>query len=41
MVGDSRFDRGAAQAAGVHFVGLGLDGDARIEHLRELLPLTA
>lgn len=40
MVGDSRFDRGAAQAAGVHFVGLGLDGDDRIELLRELLPLT-
>ena len=40
MVGDSRFDRGAAQAAGVRFVGLGLDGDARIERLGELLPLT-
>lgn len=39
MVGDSRFDRGAAQAAGVHFVGLGLPGDARIEHLEELAPL--
>lgn len=41
MVGDSRFDRGAAQAAGVRFVGLGLDGDARIERLGELLPLIA
>jgi phosphoglycolate phosphatase/AHBA synthesis associated protein len=41
MVGDSRFDRGAAQAAGVRFVGLGLDGDARIERLGDLLPLTA
>lgn len=40
MVGDSRFDRGAAQAAGVRFVGLGLDGDARIERLGELLPFT-
>ncbi|MCY1082386.1 HAD family hydrolase [Archangium lansingense] len=40
MVGDSRFDRGAAQAAGVRFVGLGLDGDVRIERLGELLPLT-
>lgn len=36
MVGDSRFDRGAAQAAGVRFVGLGLDGDARLERLGEL-----
>lgn len=41
MVGDSRFDRGAAGAAGVRFVGLGLDGDVRIERLSELLPLTA
>jgi HAD superfamily hydrolase (TIGR01509 family) len=41
MVGDSRFDRGAAQAAGVRFVGLGLDGDARIERLGELPRLTA
>jgi HAD superfamily hydrolase (TIGR01509 family) len=39
MVGDSRYDRGAAGAAGVRFVGLGLDGDARIERLGELLPL--
>jgi phosphoglycolate phosphatase/AHBA synthesis associated protein len=39
MVGDSRFDRGAAAAAGVRFVGLGLDGDARIESLGELLAL--
>jgi len=37
MVGDSRFDRGAAGAAGVRFIGLGLDGDARIERLGELL----
>jgi phosphoglycolate phosphatase/AHBA synthesis associated protein len=41
MVGDSRFDRGAAGAAGVRFVGLGLDGDAGIERLGDLLPLTA
>ncbi|WP_395811073.1 HAD family hydrolase [Archangium minus] len=40
MVGDSRFDRGAAGAAGVRFVGLGLDGDARIERLGELLHFT-
>lgn len=36
MVGDSKFDRGAAEAAGVRFIGLGLDGDARIEALGEL-----
>jgi phosphoglycolate phosphatase-like HAD superfamily hydrolase len=36
MVGDSRYDRGAAGAAGVRFVGLGLDGDVRIEQLSEL-----
>ncbi len=35
-VGDSRFDREAAGAAGVRFVGLGIDGNARIERLREL-----
>jgi HAD superfamily hydrolase (TIGR01549 family) len=38
MVGDSRFDRAAAQAAGVFFVGLGLDGDRRVERLAELTP---
>ena len=36
MVGDSRFDRAAAQSAGVFFVGLGIDGDRRIERLSEL-----
>ena len=36
MIGDSRFDRGAAAAAGVHFVGLGHDGDHRIERLADL-----
>ena len=36
MVGDSRFDREAAAAAGIHFVGLGIDGDRRIERLFEL-----
>lgn len=43
MVGDSRFDRRAAEAAGVPFVGLGLDGAYRLEHLSELLlcPLLA
>jgi phosphoglycolate phosphatase/AHBA synthesis associated protein len=39
MVGDSKFDRGAAGAAGVWFVGLRLDGDARIERLTDLLTL--
>ena len=39
MVGDSRFDRGAASAARVRFVGFGLDGDVRIESLGELLAL--
>ncbi len=36
MVGDSRFDREATRAAGVHFVGFGIDGDARIERLGDL-----
>ena len=39
MVGDSRFDRAAAEAAGVHFVGLRTDGGARIESLPDLLKL--
>lgn len=36
MVGDSRFDREAAHAAGVRFAGLKLDGDVRVERLLEL-----
>lgn len=36
MVGDSKYDRLAAHAAGVHFVGLGLDGDQRLERLGQL-----
>lgn len=36
MVGDSKFDRQAAQAAGVRFVGLGLDGEVRLERLGQL-----
>ena len=39
LVGDSIYDRDAARAAGVRFVGLGIDGDERIERLRELLDL--
>jgi phosphoglycolate phosphatase/AHBA synthesis associated protein len=35
MVGDSKFDRGAAQSAGARFVGLRLDGDLRLERLSE------
>jgi HAD superfamily hydrolase (TIGR01509 family) len=37
VVGDSRYDRDAAGAAKVRFVGVRFDGDARIERLRELL----
>lgn len=36
MVGDSRFDREAARAAKVRFVGLRQEGDLRIEALGEL-----
>jgi HAD superfamily hydrolase (TIGR01549 family) len=36
MVGDSRYDREAARAANVFFVGLQTEGDVRIEHLSEL-----
>jgi phosphoglycolate phosphatase/AHBA synthesis associated protein len=35
LVGDSRYDRAAARAAGVTFVGLGLDGDRRLERLAD------
>jgi HAD superfamily hydrolase (TIGR01509 family) len=41
MVGDSRFDREAAAAAGVRFVGLRMPGDARLERLEELPALLA
>ncbi len=36
MVGDSRYDREAAAAAGVRFFGLQLEGDVRLERLSEL-----
>ena len=39
MVGDSRFDRDAAAAAGIRFIGYGIDGDLRVEALRELIHL--
>jgi len=35
-VGDSVTDRGAANAAGVFFIGRGIDGDVRVETLVEL-----
>jgi HAD superfamily hydrolase (TIGR01509 family) len=37
MVGDSRYDREAAAAAGVRFAGFGIDGDLRVESLPALL----
>ncbi|WP_437653479.1 HAD family hydrolase [Sorangium sp. So ce1182] len=37
LVGDSRYDREAAGAAGVRFIGLGIDGDARSDRLSALL----
>ncbi len=39
LVGDSRFDLGAARAAGAYFVGFGIDGDARVDKLDALLAL--
>lgn len=40
MVGDSRFDREAAQRAGIQFAGFGgLAGDLTLQSLRELVPL--
>lgn len=38
-VGDSEFDAGAAQAAGVRFIGYRREGDVRIERLGELVEL--
>jgi phosphoglycolate phosphatase/AHBA synthesis associated protein len=37
VVGDSEFDRQAARAAGCPFVGIGIDGDLRLEAVGELL----
>lgn len=39
LVGDSRYDREAAKGAGVRFVGLGIDGDARLDALGDLVGL--
>ena len=41
MVGDSRFDREAAAAAKVRFIGLRIAGDRRIDRLVELTGLQA
>lgn len=39
FVGDTRYDREAAQRAGIRFVGYRIDGDDRIESLPELTNL--
>jgi phosphoglycolate phosphatase/AHBA synthesis associated protein len=39
MVGDSRFDKMAAEAAGVRYIGLRMEASVRIESLEELLGL--
>ncbi len=39
MVGDSRYDREAAAAAGVRFIGMALDGEQRVEALGDVLAL--
>ena len=41
VVGDSRYDREAARAAGTFFAGLGIDGDVRIDQLVDVLRITA
>lgn len=40
VVGDSRYDREAARAAGTFFAGLGIDGDVRLDRLVEVLRIT-
>ncbi|HZT44434.1 MAG TPA: HAD family hydrolase [Chthonomonadaceae bacterium] len=39
MIGDTVYDRDAARAAGVRFVGLGIPGDDTLERLEDLLLL--
>jgi HAD superfamily hydrolase (TIGR01509 family) len=39
MVGDTPFDRDAARSAGMWFVGLRMEGDVRVEAVREVLRL--
>jgi phosphoglycolate phosphatase/AHBA synthesis associated protein len=41
VVGDSRFDREAAGAAGTFFAGLGIEGDVRLDRLVDVLRITA
>jgi phosphoglycolate phosphatase-like HAD superfamily hydrolase len=41
MVGDTSFDREAALGAGIFFVGVRFEGDARVEALAQLLDLIA
>lgn len=37
MIGDTHLDVAAARAAGVHVIGLGIDGDQRIEQMSDLI----
>lgn len=39
MIGDSRYDKEAAAAAGVYFIGVGIDGAKRLDRLADLLEL--
>ena len=39
MIGDTSFDRDAARGAGIWFVGVRMEGDARVEDLAQLLEL--
>jgi len=41
VVGDSRFDRDAARAAGTFFAGLGIEGDVRLDRLDDVLGIIA
>jgi phosphoglycolate phosphatase/AHBA synthesis associated protein len=41
VVGDSRYDREAARAAGTVFAGLGIEGDVCLEQLADVLRVTA
>jgi HAD superfamily hydrolase (TIGR01509 family) len=38
VVGDTDFDRAAAEAAGARFAGLGIEGELRLARLSDLLP---
>ncbi len=41
VVGDSRYDREAARAAGTVFAGLGIEGDVCLDRLADVLRVTA